>query len=143
MDSSAKGYSVRLSEISRISLSDSASDSDDDEDKSYEDDVDEADEALPLFFFFFFFSRVFALFTITFGDFSVLDSGHLVKVDHSRFGSGFFSLVAGCDLGSGSGSGDCSGFMSGSGILVSVSISSTLEVVFLRDTSGDGVGGAV
>ena len=104
VDSSASGYFIRLSEISKTSLSDSASDSeDDDDDESDDDDEDEAEDAVLPFFFSCFFSGV-AFFAFSFDDFSVLDSGHLGEVEVSNFGSGFSSLVAFCLLISCSGS---------------------------------------
>ncbi len=45
VDSSASGYFIRLSEISKTSLSDSASDSEDDDDDESDDDDDDEDEA--------------------------------------------------------------------------------------------------
>ena len=102
-------------------MSDSASDSEDDDDKSDDDDEDEAEETVSLFFFFF--SGVFAFFTFSLGDFSVLDSGHLDELEDYNFGSGFSSLVAGRVLSFCSGSSFCSGFMFVSCVLTSVSIS--------------------
>ena len=105
VDSSASGYFIRLSEISKTSLSDSASDSeDDDDDESDEDDdEDESEDAvLPFFFCCSFFGVTF--FAVSFDGFSVLDSGHPGEVEVSNFGSGFSSLVAFCLLVSCSGS---------------------------------------
>ena len=92
MDSSAGGYSICFSKISRTSLLDSASDSDDDE-ESDEDDNDEEDMALLIFLFSFFFSGVCSAFGITCFEFLDFFSGLLVGVDNFDFVSGIFSLV--------------------------------------------------
>ena len=118
----------------------SDSDSEDDEDESDDDDEDESEETLSLFLFFFFLTGVLVLIV---GEFSVKESGHLGEVEDFGFGSGFSSSGADCVICVCSGSSFCSGFVSVSRVLASVSISSTLELVFSMDTSGDGVGGAV
>ena len=67
VDSSASGYFIRLSEISKTSLSDSASDSEDDDDDESDDDDDDEDEAgdavLPFFFCCFFSGVAFSAFS--------------------------------------------------------------------------------
>ena len=96
VDSSANGYFIRLSEISKTSLSDSSSDSEDDDDDESDDEDDddaEAEDALLLFFFGVFSGVNF--FAFSFGDFSLLDPRHLGEVVVSNFGSGFTSFDAG------------------------------------------------